>query len=579
MVETSLKSPPGLALKDNMLSVMATGITADSYYLVNSLPAGYVRDGSVDYTSYVQAAVTKYSNIVFPGFPILVNNTGITVGSNKTISFEEGSEIRLKGTDQGGYSIFRIYGASKVALYNPVIIGDRDSHIGTTGEWGMGIGIYGSSDISIYNAKISKCWGDGIYIGQQNNQIDCKNIVIKDAYLYKNRRDGITVIGVDGLLMENIYAGYTDGTLPMTGINFEPNNAFSEIKNVRIINPVTENNGKNGIQFSISNMMGSTDKFIDVSIVNHKDIGSPRFPFKISCAPAELTGKIYGQIDIVNPDWHKTALETNLYLWLGTSLTNLKTTVSSPEIMNVAGAILPWTDTYNLIMKAATGGDITVTQGETVPVVEPGPVVVPEPDPVVVPEPDPVVVPEPDPVVVPEPDPVVVPAPDPIIVTPPILTPEPIPTPTPIPAPSFFAVNAGGNSFKASNGITYLADNGFSGGTVGKSSKAIDKTTDDVLYQSARYGNFTYSIPLASGTYTITFRLAETVIKGAGKRQFDILAGNNLLVSNLDIFKQAGSNTAYDVVKTVVVTDGMLNLRFNTDVNGAAVSAFHVVKK
>jgi hypothetical protein len=600
LVKTSLNAPPTLALKENMLSVMSTGITADSYYLLNSLPPGFVQDGSIDYTTYVQSAVTKYSNIVFPGFPILVNSTGITIGSNKTITFQEGSEIRLKGSDLGGYAIFKISGASNVTLYNPVIIGDRDSHIGTSGEWGMGLGIYGSSNITVYNAKISKCWGDGIYLGQLNNQINCKDIVIKDAYLYKNRRDGVTIIGVDGLLMENIYAGYTDGTLPMSGINFEPNNEFSEIKNVRIINPITENNGKNGIQVSISKMMGNTDKNIDISIVNHTDIGSPRFPFKISCTPApEMTGKMYGVVDIVNPSWHKTALETSTYLWIASSLTNLKATVSSPEIMNAAGAILPWTDTYNLIMKMAGGGDVTVTQDE-IPVVvtDPAPVVtdptpvVTDPAPVVtdpapvVTDPSPVVtdpapvVTDPAPVVTdPATVPVVTPEPEPVIVTPPILTPEPIVTPTPIIQATAFFVNAGGNSYTAPSGITYMADNGFSGGTVARSSKAIANTTDDALYQSARYGNFTYAIPLASGTYTITFKMAETVIKGAGKRQFDILGENNLLVSNLDIFKQVGSNAAYDVVKTVVVNDGMLNLSFNTDINGAAVSALHIVKK
>jgi hypothetical protein len=69
--ETSLEvAQSGLASADskekNMQSEMlaASGITSSSYYLINSLPAGYVKDGSVDYTSYVQAAVTNYSNIV-----------------------------------------------------------------------------------------------------------------------------------------------------------------------------------------------------------------------------------------------------------------------------------------------------------------------------------------------------------------------------------------------------------------------------------------------------------------------------------------------------------------------------------
>jgi hypothetical protein len=218
-----------------LAALSADGITSSSYYLVNSLPFGYVKDGSRDYTSYVQAAINKYSNIVFPGFPILVNDGGITIGSNKTITFAEGSEIRLKGTSSSSYNILNIYGATNVTLYNPVIVGDRNSHIGTSGEYGMGIGIRGSTDVTIYSPKVTNCWGDGIYIGQINNSVNCKNIVIKDAYLKKNRRDGISIISVDGLLLDNIYAGYTDGTAPFCGINFEANNSKCEFKNIRKI--------------------------------------------------------------------------------------------------------------------------------------------------------------------------------------------------------------------------------------------------------------------------------------------------------------------------------------------------------
>lgn len=566
LLETS--SVTSLSLKDGMNSaVLADGITADSYYLVNSLPAGYVQDGSVDYTSYVQAAVTKYSNVVFPGFPILVNNTGINIGSNKVITFQQGSQVLLLGSSDETNAIFKISGASNVTLYNPVIIGDRDTHIGTTGEWGMGIGLYGATDVTIYNAKISNCWGDGIYIGQTGGQVNCKNIVIKDAYLNRNRRDGISIIGVDSLLLDNVYAANTDGTLPMTGINIEPNNSYSEIKKVHINNARTENNGKNGIQVGIKMMVGATDKFVDISILNHVDIGSPRYPVKIMCNPGiEITGKVYGLIDIVNPSWQKTALETNQYLYLSTNQPDLKTAVTSPEIITTAGTTLSWADTYTTIMKASTGGSLTCVEGE--------PVVVPVTDTVVT-----------SPTTT---EPVVTSPTTTDTVTTSTTTTEPVitsPAPTepvvtsPLPVVPVFAVNAGGNSFKAANGFTYMADKMFSGGRVSKSVKAVGKTTDDVLYQSERYGNFSYAIPVADGTYEITFRMAETLVKASGKRQFDILAENSLLVSNLDLFKEAGINNAFDLVRTISVTDGVLNLTFRTDINNATVSAFHIIKK
>ncbi|NEU08806.1 hypothetical protein GZH53_10825 [Flavihumibacter sp. R14] len=512
-------------------AVAATGITSDSYYLVNSLPAGYVKDGSKDYTSYVQAAITKYSNIVFPAFPILINDNGLRIGSNKTISFPEGSEVRLKGTSSSGYYMLNIYDATNVTLYNPVVVGDRNSHIGTSGEFGIGIGIRGSSNITIYSPKVSNCWGDGIYIGQAVDKSICKNIVIKDAYLRKNRRDGISIIAVDGLLLDNIYAGYTDGTKPMTGINFEPNNPECELKNIRINNPVTEFNGSNGIQVTAHHMLGSINKNVDITIVNHKDVGSPRFATKWSCRPTDgHTAKMYGKLRLVNPTWHKTATETNQPLYLSSDQSNFIVEVSSPEIMNTSGSILSYSATSSLLMKMASSGFLKVSEVA-----------------------------------------------DPAFSTPIVSAPAPS-------APSttgsvVFAVNAGGSSFKASNGITYAADKNFSKGYVYKSTNAITNTSDDALYQSERYGNFSYAVPVANGTYEVTFKMSELYHKASGKRRFDILAENNEIVSNLDMYATAGVNNAHDIVKTVSVTDGTLNLTFRTDIDNAKVSAFHVIKK
>lgn len=152
-------------------------------------------------------------------------------------------------------------------------------------------------------------------------------------------------------------------------------------------------------------------------------------------------------------------------------------------------------------------------------------------------------------------------------------------TPTTTTPSVVFAVNAGGSAFTASNGITYQADKNYSGGQVYKTSHAIANTTDDALYQSERFGNAGYSIPVANGTYEITFKFAEIYQTRSGKRQFDVLVEGSQVIQNLDIFKVAGHDKAYDVVKTVTVSDGTLNLNLKADINNAKISAFHVIKK
>ena len=139
-----------------------------------------------------------------------------------------------------------------------------------------------------------------------------------------------------------------------------------------------------------------------------------------------------------------------------------------------------------------------------------------------------------------------------------------------------FAVNAGDTSYTASNGITYHADTNFKGGKVNQTLDSISNTIDDPLYQSERFGNFSYAIPVKKGTYEITFRFAEIFKTAADERKFDVLAGDSVIISNLDIFAAAGRDNAFDIVKTVTLNDTVLKISFRSDTNYAKLSALHI---
>jgi hypothetical protein len=134
------------------------------------------------------------------------------------------------------------------------------------------------------------------------------------------------------------------------------------------------------------------------------------------------------------------------------------------------------------------------------------------------------------------------------------------------------AINAGG---AAADG--YSADQYFSGGKTAKTTAAIDGTTNDVLYQSERYGDFSYAVPVANGEHYLTLRFAEFHWNAAGKRVFDVTAEGKLIVNDLDIFSAAGGkNKAYDITVPVTVKGGTLNLDFITVKDNAKISAIHI---
>ena len=139
-----------------------------------------------------------------------------------------------------------------------------------------------------------------------------------------------------------------------------------------------------------------------------------------------------------------------------------------------------------------------------------------------------------------------------------------------------FAVNAGGGQYTDTSGNLYQADTDYSGGSTASTTAAITGTSDPTLYQTERYGNFSYNIPLSNGNYTVTLKFAEIYWTQAGKRIFNVSMQGTQVISNLDIFAQVGKDVAYDLSFPVSVTNGTLNITFTSVEDHAKVSAIEI---
>ncbi len=289
--------------------------TEDGFRLEKALPSGYVKDGSEDYTAFIQQAIVNHDRIIFPAFPLKINEIGLRIPSDKTIIFPKGSELRLAATDKGKYAIIDIRNARNVELVGPVVVGDRDKHIGSGGEWGMGINIVSSENVRVYNARVTKCWGDGIYVAGSSERGPSRNIRIVNAYCRDNRRNGISVISADGLDLISPYSGYNEGIDPQCGIDIEPNKPGDRIRNIRIVDARTEYNPGAGISIGINKLYGSGDQQVSVDIRKPVDYGSMD-GFLISCSASRSKNgeKVSGTITVTDPVWKynpKTSLSVH----------------------------------------------------------------------------------------------------------------------------------------------------------------------------------------------------------------------------------------------------------------------------
>ncbi len=149
---------------------------------------------------------------------------------------------------------------------------------------------------------------------------------------------------------------------------------------------------------------------------------------------------------------------------------------------------------------------------------------------------------------------------------------------------ALYRVNAGGGAFAASGSRSFSVDGNFSGGSTYSTGGEVANTVDDALYQSERYGAFSYNLPVSSGTYNVVLHFNELYWGnigggGAGSRRFHVNIEGQRKLTDYDVFAIAGgAMRAVTENFTVTVTDGTLNIAF---VNGSAdqpkISAIEVL--
>jgi hypothetical protein len=277
------------------------------FNIKDALPEGYLKDGSVDYTKYIQQAINQYSYLIFPSFPLLIKDNGLDFHSNTHAVFEKGGMILMSPSKKSFFQAFRIQNCSNVSLFYPEIVGDRDKHLGKTGEWGMGIYIISSNNIKIYSSKISSCWGDGMYIS--GNKTPSSNIKIINSFLDNNRRNAISIINVRNLEMVNILATNTYGTNPMSGIDIEPNKNTDTMDSLLFKNVYTINNYQAGFKIQLRSLLRpDIVQDVNIHIIDMFSSGS-EYSFylgpvlKMANAFSGLPQPIKGKIIIENPIW------------------------------------------------------------------------------------------------------------------------------------------------------------------------------------------------------------------------------------------------------------------------------------
>ena len=202
----------------------------------------------------------------------------LKINSNTEICLN--GTIRLKSNPYRFYNIFYVEGHNIFIRGKGTIIGDKHAHIGTLGEWGMGIKISHSDYVKVSGLSIKSCWGDCIYIGD-----DSKNIIVEKCILDHGRRQGISVTSGDNIVLRKLIITNVSGTAPEYAIDIEPNPNC--IIGSILIDKVITNKCKGGIK-----VWGEAKGTLveNVTISKCKIYNTENFPISIrKCDTIEVT--------------------------------------------------------------------------------------------------------------------------------------------------------------------------------------------------------------------------------------------------------------------------------------------------
>lgn len=207
-----------------------------SSLVVNVKDKGARGNAQTDDTAAIQAAIDQAAGnggtVLVPAGTYMVSAVGenrVTLRSNMMLRLSQHAVLRAIPNNSDKYAVLHISGASNVTVVGGTLEGERTEHMGKTGEWGMGIRIDNRSEhITISGVVVKEMWGDGFYVEGANDVNFCS--VTAD----NNRRQGLSIIETDRLIVKKSIFKNTHGTRPSAGIDIEPDTDEQHVTNVRI---------------------------------------------------------------------------------------------------------------------------------------------------------------------------------------------------------------------------------------------------------------------------------------------------------------------------------------------------------
>lgn len=289
-----------LALASLALSAIALPAAADDIWwtatphvvfgttTIDVRTMGALGDGQHNDTAAFQAAINALPNeggtVTVPAGRYMIDAVkSVQLRSHTRLLMDATAELDAIPNSSTHSIVVKAWRVTDVRIVGGNIVGERVKHMGTTGEWGYGINISGSTSVVVKNVNISNCWGDGLWVGATGagtTLVRSDYVTLNGVVSSNNRRQGLSIGPAQHVYVVNSTFRDTNGTLPEAGIDIEPMTQ-GPADTIRIENTVLSGNHGNGLELhaNISNIVLNHNTMTNNHGFGAMAIGAPNLIF------------------------------------------------------------------------------------------------------------------------------------------------------------------------------------------------------------------------------------------------------------------------------------------------------------
>ena len=227
-------------------------------------------DGVTDDTAAINECLASNSLVYIPNGTYLIDAAiGVKPKSKQTVQLDANATLKgnykttaIDGTAVSRWQVINCNAVENVVICGGIIEGDKDEKDGdTSSDQKHGISINNSKNITVEDCRVHGFRGDGMLVATSIEANMNTNIKIAGCEIFDCLRHGITVAGVDGLLVKDVEIHDCNNVPYGCAIDIELHDAFEIFHNITLDGVKTYNTSL-GIQNSPGESSGKFQNYV-----------------------------------------------------------------------------------------------------------------------------------------------------------------------------------------------------------------------------------------------------------------------------------------------------------------------------